>query len=55
MIDKVIYFPTDKYFKTAAHIEHTINKGKAAICTINSDGTEENRSQSLKGLLTKQG
>ncbi|WP_238159389.1 NucA/NucB deoxyribonuclease domain-containing protein [Priestia megaterium] len=55
MIDKVIYFPTDKYFKTAAHIEHTINKGKAAICTINSEGAEENRSQSLKGLPTKQG
>jgi hypothetical protein len=26
MIDKVIYFPTDKYSKTAAHTEHAINK-----------------------------
>ena len=38
MIDKVIYFPTDKYSKTAAHTEHAINKGKSAICTINPDG-----------------
>ena len=53
MIDKVIYFPTDKHSKTTAHIEHTINKGKAAICTINSDGAEENRSQSVKRLPTK--
>jgi hypothetical protein len=53
MIDKVIYFPTDKYSKTAAHIEHTINKGKSAICTINPYGAEENRSQSLKRLPIK--
>ncbi len=53
MIDKVNYFPTDKYSETAEHIEHTINKGKSAICTINPDGAEENRSQSLKGLPTK--
>lgn len=53
MIDKVIYFPTDKYSKTAAHTEHAINKGKSAICTINPDGAEENRSQSLKRLPIK--
>ena len=53
MIDKVIYFPTDKYSKTAARIEYTINKGKLAICTINPDGAEGNRSQSLKGLPIK--
>ncbi|MDD1516207.1 hypothetical protein [Priestia megaterium] len=40
MIDKVNYFPTDKYSKNVAHIEHTINKGKSAICTTNPDGAE---------------
>lgn len=53
MINKVIYFSTDKYSETAEHIEHTINKGKSAICTINPEGVEENRSQSLKGLSIK--
>lgn len=51
--DKVIYFPADRYPKTAAHIEHAINKGRSSICTIDRDGAEENRSQSLKGVPTK--
>ncbi|MHA7098926.1 DNA-entry nuclease [Priestia aryabhattai] len=51
--DKVIYFPADRYPKTAAHIEHAINKGRSSICTINRDGAEENRRKSLKGVPTK--
>nr|WP_309141629.1 NucA/NucB deoxyribonuclease domain-containing protein [Priestia megaterium] len=53
--DKVIYFPADRYPKTAAHIEHAIEEGKSAICTIDREGAEENRSQSLKGIPTKDG
>jgi len=53
--DKVIYFPADRYPKTAAHIEHAIDEGKSAICTIDREGAEENRSQSLKGIPTKDG
>ncbi len=53
--DKVIYFPADRYPKTAAHIEHAIEEGKSAICTIDREGAEENRSQSLKGVPTKDG
>ncbi|MFS0907432.1 NucA/NucB deoxyribonuclease domain-containing protein [Priestia aryabhattai] len=53
--DKVIYFQADRYPKTAAHIEYAIDKGKSAICTIDCDGAEENRSQSLKGIPTKKG
>lgn len=44
MIDKVIYFLIDKYFKIVVYIEYVINKGKLVICIINFDGVEENRS-----------
>ncbi|MBE2978458.1 DNA-entry nuclease [Bacillus megaterium] len=53
--DKVIYFPADRYPKTAAHIEHAIEEGKSAICTIDREGAEENRGQSLKGVPTRDG
>nr|MDH3075825.1 NucA/NucB deoxyribonuclease domain-containing protein [Bacillus velezensis]MDH3104091.1 NucA/NucB deoxyribonuclease domain-containing protein [Bacillus velezensis]MDH3139005.1 NucA/NucB deoxyribonuclease domain-containing protein [Bacillus velezensis] len=53
--DKVIYFPADKYPETAKHIENAISKGKSAVCTIDRDGAENNRSQSLKDVPTKKG
>nr|WP_310876711.1 NucA/NucB deoxyribonuclease domain-containing protein [Priestia megaterium] len=53
--DEVIYFPSDRYPATAAHIKHAIEKGKSSICTIDRDGAEENRRESLKGIPTKNG
>ncbi|CJG45923.1 NucA/NucB deoxyribonuclease domain-containing protein [Priestia megaterium] len=53
--DEVITFPADRYPETAAHIQHAIDKGKSAVCTIDRDGAEENRRESLKGIPTKSG
>ncbi|WP_379131641.1 DNA-entry nuclease [Paenibacillus sp. sgz500958] len=50
-----LVFPQDRYPKTAEHIQDAINNGEAAICTIDRDGAEENRSLSLKGIPTKKG
>lgn len=48
-------FPVNRYPKTAAHIQNAINKGESAVCTINRDGAEENREDSLRGIPTKKG
>ncbi|MBT2293438.1 DNA-entry nuclease [Paenibacillus albidus] len=48
-------FPTDKYPQTAEHIQNAISEGESAICTINREQAEQNRSQSLKGIPTKKG
>ena len=53
--DVVLYFPVSKYPETAAHIESAISKGESAICTIDRDGAEENRKESLEGIATKSG
>lgn len=53
--DVVLNFPADKYPKTAAHIKSAIEKGETPICTIDRDGADENREQSLKGIPTKDG
>lgn len=48
-------FPADRYPKTAAHIRNAIDKGESAVCTIDRDGAEENREDSLRGIPTKKG
>lgn len=53
--DVTLNFPSDRYPETAAHIQEAIAKGESAICTIDRDGTDENRSESLKGIPTKDG
>lgn len=53
--DVVINFPANKYPETAAHIKNAIDKGESPICTIDRDGAEENRDQSLAGIPTKDG
>ena len=53
--DVVLYFPASKYPETAAHIKSAISKGESAICTIDRDGAEENREESLEGISTKSG
>ncbi|KIU09837.1 endonuclease [Bacillus subtilis] len=53
--DEVIYFPSDKYPETAKHISDAIAKGESEVCTIDREGAEENRNQSLKDVPTKKG
>ncbi|KGE18077.1 NucA/NucB deoxyribonuclease domain-containing protein [Paenibacillus wynnii] len=50
-----ILFPTDRYPKTARHIQEAIENGEAPICTIDREGADENRRLSLKGVPTKKG
>jgi hypothetical protein len=50
-----IIFPADRYPETAKHIQDAIKSGESPICTIDRDGAEENRDQSLKGVPTKKG
>ncbi|NEW05982.1 DNA-entry nuclease [Paenibacillus sp. SYP-B3998] len=50
-----IVFPSDRYPETAAHIKSAIAHGESAVCTINREGAEQNRGESLKGIPTKKG
>ncbi|WP_409178196.1 DNA-entry nuclease [Brevibacillus fortis] len=54
-VDHTIVFPSDRYPQTAKHIEEAIASGKSAICTIDRDGADENRVESLNGIPTKKG
>ncbi|QYK62524.1 Sporulation-specific extracellular nuclease [Paenibacillus sp. S25] len=42
-------FPSSRYPETGAHIRDAIATGHSAVCTIDRDGAEENRKESLKG------
>ncbi|MBW5468513.1 DNA-entry nuclease [Brevibacillus formosus] len=53
--DHTIVFPSDRYPQTAKHIKEAIASGKSAICTIDRNGADENRQESLKGIPTKKG
>ena len=53
--DVILEFPADRYPETAAHIQDAIKKGHSEICTLDRDGAEENREESLKGIPTKEG
>jgi hypothetical protein len=48
-------FPSSRYPETGAHIRDAIAFGHSAVCTIDRDGAEENRKESLKGYPTKKG
>ncbi|WP_328800263.1 NucA/NucB deoxyribonuclease domain-containing protein [Paenibacillus sp. LX16] len=48
-------FPSSRYPETEAHIRDAIAAGHSAVCTIDRDGAEENRRESLKGYPTKKG
>lgn len=48
-----LIFPSDEYPETAKHIEKAIERGESSVCTINREGAEENRRESLKGIPTK--
>lgn len=51
----IIDFPADKYPETAAHILKAIKAGESSFCTIDRDGADENRDESLDGIPTKDG
>lgn len=53
--DIVLNFPADRYPQTAAHIKAAISRGKSSICTIDRNGADENREESLAGIPTKGG
>jgi len=53
--DYVLIFPSDSYPETALHIYNAIENGHSDVCTIDRDGADENRKQSLKGIDTKEG
>lgn len=50
-----LHFPADRYPETAKHIKEAIAAGESSSCTLDRDGAEENRKQSLKGVPTKTG
>ncbi|MUT67932.1 NucA/NucB deoxyribonuclease domain-containing protein [Paenibacillus sp. NEAU-GSW1] len=54
-VDYKLYFPADRYPETAKHIEDAIAAGEPQVCTIDRDGAEENRKDSLKDVPTKKG
>lgn len=53
--DYVLIFPSDSYPETALHIYSAIANGHSDVCTIDRDGADENRKQSLKGIDTREG
>ncbi|MCD7036125.1 NucA/NucB deoxyribonuclease domain-containing protein [Metabacillus sp. GX 13764] len=53
--DEVIYFPSDRYPYTAAHMNDAIAAGHSDVCTIDRAGADQNREESLAGIPTKSG
>ncbi|CAM3621686.1 hypothetical protein MALU111345_14645 [Marinicrinis lubricantis] len=53
--DMLLYFPAAEYPETAAHIAAAIEKGESPVCTIDRNGADENRDESLAGIPTQDG
>lgn len=53
--DVTLNFPAEKYPETAAHIASAIEEGESATCTIDRNGADVNRDESLSGIETKDG
>lgn len=51
--DVTLQFPSDRYPETGNHIKEAIAKGHSAICTIDRNGVDERRKQSLANTPTK--
>ena len=51
----MLIFPSDRYPETGAHIRKAIKKGHSEICTIDRDGADERRKDSLKDVPSKSG
>ncbi|WFA19292.1 DNA-entry nuclease [Paenibacillus mucilaginosus] len=54
-VDYTLILPADRYPETLKHIREAIAEGESAVCTIDREGAEENRKESLKGIPTKKG
>ncbi|MBP1307354.1 hypothetical protein JOD82_000369 [Paenibacillus sp. 1182] len=46
-------FPSSRYPETGAHIRDAIVAGHSAVCTIDRDGTEENRKSRSRAIQLK--
>ncbi|KAA6452010.1 NucA/NucB deoxyribonuclease domain-containing protein [Bacillus swezeyi] len=53
--DDVLYFPKSRYPETGAHISDAIKAGHSDVCTIEREGADKRRQESLKGIPTKPG
>lgn len=53
--DYELHFPSDRYPETALHIYGAIEQGLSSVCTINREGADSNRKQSLAGIDTRKG
>lgn len=53
--DYTLTFPTSRYPETANHIKDAIADGHSEVCTIDRDGADQRREDSLKGVPTKSG
>ncbi|UQZ48420.1 DNA-entry nuclease [Bacillus sp. PK3-037] len=53
--DETLAFPSERYPETANHIKDAISEGHSDVCTIDRDGAEERREQSLKAVPSKTG
>lgn len=53
--DHVIQFPKERYPETGSHIQEAIRKGHSDVCTIDRNGADARRQESLKGIPTKPG
>lgn len=53
--DVILEFPANEYPQTAAHMTTAMANGESNICTIDRDGADDNRDESLAGIPTKDG
>ncbi len=53
--DYVLKFPSEDYPETALHIFGAIEHGHSDVCTIDRDGIDQNRKNSLAGIDTRDG
>lgn len=53
--DATLTFPMDRYPETGDHIKDAIAAGHSAVCTIDRDGADQRREESLEGVPTKTG
>ncbi|TCW41680.1 deoxyribonuclease NucA/NucB [Laceyella sacchari] len=53
--DVVLYFPFSRYPETGDHIRDAIAAGHSSICTIDRDGADERRKESLAPYPPKSG
>lgn len=46
--DHVVQFPKERYPETGSHIQEAIRKGHSDVCTIDRNGADARRQESLK-------